>query len=142
MGRGGVGGGGRGRVGAAVTTMRGPGQQAWAAARASTDLQTTVPVLLSLQACGLCQVRQMLWLLGQAGVGGRVAVRRRASRAPGRQAASAEVGQRQQVANVASDRGGMAAGLALVRVRASNGQVTLQGQAHKQTSQANNSTLG
>ena len=114
--------------------MRGPGQQAWAAARASTDLQTTVPVLLSPQVCGLCQGRQVLGRLGQAGAGGRVGVRRQASRAPGRQAAGAAVGQRQQVASVASSRSGKLAELAPVEVCTSNGQVTLQGLAHRQTS--------
>ena len=44
------------------------------------------------------------------------------------------VRQRQQVANAASGRGGKVAGLAQVGVRASNGQVILQGQAHRQTS--------
>ena len=76
----------------------------------------------------------MLWRLGQAGAGGRVAVRRQASRASGRQEAGAEVRQRQQVANVASGRVGKVAELAPVRVGTSNGQVTLQGQAHRQTS--------
>ena len=40
----------------------------------------------------------------------------------------------QQVANVARGRGGKVAEFAPVRVRTSNGQVALQGQAHRQTS--------
>ena len=42
--------------------------------------------------------------------------------------------QRQQVASVASSRGGKVAELAPVGVCTSNGQVTLQGLAHRQTS--------
>ena len=62
--------------------------------------------------------------------------------APSTQQAGAGVGQGQQVANVASGRVGKVAELAPVRVRTSNGQVTLQRQAHRQTSQANNGTSG
>ena len=84
--------------------MRGPVQRAWAAARVSTDLQKTVPVLLSLQVCGLCWVRQVLGQLGQAGAGEQVAVRRLASSAWARQAASVAVRQWQQVDEAASSR--------------------------------------